>query len=181
MVRYPSAAATLLCALPLGMAALPATAADLVQTVQEAAEPGPGPAGLGTLAEAIEAAGLADELKGGGPYTLFAPSDAAFAELSLGGEGEDAPRTVTDLLDPEHKETLTELLKYHLVEGEVEFPDLVQSQELETVQGGTLELQSTHHGVRINDQANIMATEIVAANGIIHPIDAVLLPPEFRE
>lgn len=179
MVRYPSAVATLLCALPLSMAALPATAADLVETVHEAAEAGP--AGLSTLAEAIEAAGLGEELKEGGPYTLFAPSDAAFAELSLGGAGEDAPRTVTDLLDPEHKETLAQLLRYHLVEGEVEFPDLVQSQELETVQGGTLELQSTHHGVRINDQANIMATEIVAANGVIHPIDAVLLPPEFRE
>jgi transforming growth factor-beta-induced protein len=67
------------------------------------------------------------------------------------------------------------------VEGEVEFPDLVQSEEVETVHGGTVELQSTHHGVRINDQANIMATEMVAANGIIHPIDAVLLPPELRE
>jgi uncharacterized surface protein with fasciclin (FAS1) repeats len=178
MVRYPYAAATLICALPLSIAALPATAADLVETVQEAAEPGP--AGLTTLAEAIEAAGLVDQLKEGGPYTLFAPSDAAFADLTLGGEDEDAPRTVTDLLDPEHKDTLAELLKYHLVEGEVEFPDLVQSQELETVHGGTLELQSTHHGVRINDQANIMATELVAANGIIHPIDAVLLPPEFR-
>ena len=179
MVRYPCAAAVMICALPLSIAALPATAADLVETVQEAAEPGQ--TGLSTLAEAIEAAGLADDLKEGGPYTLFAPTDAAFAELNLGGEGEDAPRTASDLLDPEHKDTLAELLKYHLVEGEVEFPDLVQSEEVETVHGGTLELQSTHHGVRINDQANIMATEIVAANGIIHPIDAVLLPPELRE
>jgi len=119
-----------------------------------------------TLVAAVEAAGLVETLSGEGPFTVFAPTNAAFEAL---------PEGVLDaLLLPENKDTLTAILTYHVVSGEVMAAD-VQPGDVATVEGSTIEL-STDGGVTVND-ANVVATDVDASNGVIHVIDAVLVPP----
>ncbi len=119
-----------------------------------------------TLVAAVEAAGLVDALSGEGPFTVFAPTDEAFAALPAG--------TVEALLaDPEGD--LTQILLYHVVPGKVMAADVTDGLEAETLQGGTVTL-TVGDGVMIND-ANVIATDIEASNGVIHVIDAVILPP----
>lgn len=121
-----------------------------------------------TLAAALQAADLVDTLKGDGPFTVFAPTDAAFAKLPEG--------TVESLLKPENKDQLIAILTYHVVPGKVKAAQVVKLSSAKTVNGSDLEIAVTDAGVRLN-QANVIKTDIRASNGIIHVIDEVVLPP----
>ena len=120
-----------------------------------------------TLAAALKAAGLIDTLKGAGPFTVFAPTDEAFAKLPKG--------TVEDLLKPENKAKLTAVLTYHVVPGKVMAADVVKVKEAKTVQGGALKVSAAGGKVMV-DNANVVKTDIAASNGVIHVIDTVILP-----
>jgi len=120
-----------------------------------------------TLAAALQAAGLVDTLKGAGPFTVFAPTDAAFAKLPVG--------TLEGLLKPENKAKLTAILTYHVVSGKVLAKDVVKLSEAKTVQGSSVKITAAEGGVKV-DNANVVKTDIVCGNGLIHVIDAVLLP-----
>jgi uncharacterized surface protein with fasciclin (FAS1) repeats len=117
-----------------------------------------------TLVKAVQAAGLVDTLKGKGPFTVFAPTDAAFAKLPAG--------TVESLLKDKNK--LAAVLTYHVVAGKVMAADVVKLASAKTVQGGSVTI-STKDGVKV-DGANVVKTDIKTSNGVIHVIDTVILP-----
>jgi uncharacterized surface protein with fasciclin (FAS1) repeats len=125
-----------------------------------------------TLLAAVQAAGLEDTLSGEGPYTVFAPTDEAFAALPEG--------TLDTLLEPKNKEQLASILTYHVVPGEVMAAD-VQPGKVTTVNGDTFTISTDGGEVTITDgegnTALVTATDITASNGVIHVIDAVLMPP----
>ncbi len=121
-----------------------------------------------TLAAALGAADLVDTLKGDGPFTVFAPTDEAFAKLPEG--------TVESLLKPENRDQLVAILTYHVVPGAVRAADVVKLDEAKTVNGQSVAIQVADNGVQI-DNANVVATDIEASNGVIHVIDQVILPP----
>ena len=123
-----------------------------------------------TLVAAVQAAGLADDLKGDGPFTIFAPSDEAFATLPAG--------TVESLLKPENKDKLVAILTYHVVAGKVMSRD-VKPGRVETLQGTTL-VVSKSKGDLMVDGARIVSTDVGASNGVIHVIDAVIIPEGLR-
>ncbi len=120
-----------------------------------------------TLVTAVKAAGLVDVLQGDGPFTVFAPTDDAFAKLPAG--------TLEDLLKPENKEKLKAVLTYHVVPGRVMAKDVAAIESVKTVQGQSLQI-SIENGTPMVDNAKIVATDIEARNGVIHVIDAVVLP-----
>jgi len=121
-----------------------------------------------TLVAAVSAADLADTLKGPGPFTLFAPTNAAFDALPAG--------TVETLLQPENRDQLVEILTYHVVPGAVTSDQLAgQRLDVETVQGSNVHIDATGTGVRVNN-ASVTQADIMASNGVIHRIDTVLLP-----
>src|SRR5690242_18363132 len=120
-----------------------------------------------TLAAALGAAGLVDTLKGPGPFTVFAPTDAAFAKLPAG--------TVENLLKPENKAQLTAILTYHVVPGTVMAADVVKLKQAKTVNGKMIAVKVNGSAVMING-AKVSATDIAATNGVIHVIDSVILP-----
>lgn len=119
-----------------------------------------------TLAKALTAAGLIETLKGTGPFTVFAPTDEAFAKLPQ--------QTLSDLLKPENKEKLTAILTYHVVPDKVMASQVAKISQAITVQGQSLRVD-TKDGVRIND-AKVIVADVEASNGVIHVIDSVLLP-----
>lgn len=119
-----------------------------------------------TLVAAVQAAGLVDTLKGEGPFTVFAPTDDAFAALPDG--------TVEDLLKPENKDQLTAILTYHVVPGKVMSGDLSNNMMAATVEGGEVTIM-TEGGVTV-DGANVVTADIEASNGVIHVIDGVIMP-----
>lgn len=119
-----------------------------------------------TLVAAVTAAGLVDTLKGDGPFTVFAPTDAAFEALPAG--------TVETLLKPENKDQLVSILTYHVVPGKVMSTDLSDDMTAATVQGGEITID-LDDGVKIND-ATVTAADIEGTNGVIHVIDKVILP-----
>jgi uncharacterized surface protein with fasciclin (FAS1) repeats len=121
-----------------------------------------------TLAAALKAAGLVDTLKGKGPFTVFAPTDEAFAKLPAG--------TVETLLKPENKDKLVAILTYHVVAGNVKAADVVKLESAKTVQGQTVTIDAAD-GVKINN-AKVVKADIECGNGVIHVIDTVLLPKE---
>jgi len=125
-----------------------------------------GNADFSTLVAAVKAAGLVDTLNGTGPFTIFAPTNAAFDKLPKG--------TVEDLLKPENKAKLTAVLTYHVVAGKVLAAD-VKTGMVKTVQGGDLDVKVAAGGVTVNG-AKVVKTDIVGSNGVIHVIDSVLLP-----
>jgi uncharacterized surface protein with fasciclin (FAS1) repeats len=133
---------------------------DIVDTAVAAGQ-------FNTLAAALEAADLVGTLKGDGPFTVFAPTDAAFAKLPEG--------TVESLLKPENRDKLVAILTYHVVPGEVTAADVVKLSEAKTVNGQDVAITVADSGVRIND-ANVIKTDIDASNGVIHVIDTVILP-----
>ena len=120
-----------------------------------------------TLAAALKAAGLIDTLKGAGPFTVFAPTDEAFAKLPAG--------TVEDLLKPENKEKLVAILTYHVVPAKAMAKDVAGMSSAKTVNGKELKLKVDGGKVMIND-AVVTTADIETSNGVIHVIDAVLLP-----
>ncbi len=134
--------------------------ADIVDTAVAAGS-------FNTLAAALDAAGLVSTLKGDGPFTVFAPTDEAFAKLPAG--------TVEDLLKPENKDRLTAILTYHVVPGKVAAKDVAGLSEAATVNGAEVKIEVSGDAVMI-DQARVVKTDIMASNGIIHVIDSVILP-----
>lgn len=121
-----------------------------------------------TLVAAVKAAGLVDTLKGEGPFTVFAPTNAAFAALPAG--------TLDDLLKPENKEKLAGILTYHVVPGKIKARDIASGEtKVATAQGQKAKIAKTDSGVTI-DNANIVKADIKTKNGVIHVIDAVILP-----
>jgi uncharacterized surface protein with fasciclin (FAS1) repeats len=135
-----------------------ASAADLVDTAVAG--------GFNTLVAAIKAAGLVGALQSG-RFTVFAPTDAAFAKLP--------PGVLEDLLKPENKEKLAKILTYHVVAGEVMAKDVVKLDSVQTLEGANLTIHAGKGGVMVNN-AHVTRTDIVASNGVIHVIDTVLLP-----
>lgn len=119
------------------------------------------------LEAALTAAGLVETLKGKGPFTVFAPTDAAFAKLPAG--------TVENLLKPENKAQLTNILTYHVVAGSVKAADVVKLTEAKTVQGQSVKITVKDGKVSV-DGATVTATDIAASNGVIHVIDSVMMP-----
>ena len=119
-----------------------------------------------TLAAAVTAAGLVQTLQGSGPFTVFAPNDAAFAAIQ---------KDVDSLLKPENKAKLTSILTYHVVSGKTMAADLKDGQELTTVEGGKLKVSIKDGKVMING-ANVIAADVSASNGVVHVIDKVILP-----
>jgi uncharacterized surface protein with fasciclin (FAS1) repeats len=136
-----------------------ASAADIVDTAVAGQ--------FNTLVAAVKAAGLVDTLKGPGPFTVFAPTDEAFAKLP--------PRTLENLLKPENKEQLRKILTYHVVAGQVTAKEVVKLDSAKTLEGGSVTIHAGSGGVMINN-ANVTKSDIAASNGIIHVIDTVLLP-----
>jgi len=122
-----------------------------------------------TLAAALTAADLVETLKGPGPFTVFAPTDEAFAKLPAG--------TVENLLKPENKAKLTAILTYHVVPGAVKAEQVTKLDEAKTVNGAMVKVSTDHGKVMIND-ANVVKADIPASNGVIHVIDTVILPPQ---
>ena len=165
-----AAVAAAVIGIAVGSSNLHAAEKDIVDTAVAAGQ-------FKTLAAALGAAGLVDTLKGPGPFTVFAPTDDAFAKLPAG--------TVTNLLKPENKDQLIAILTYHVVPGKVMAADVVKLKEAKTVNGKMVEVtvimpgankKEMSRAVMIND-ANVTATDIEASNGVIHVIDSVLIPP----
>jgi len=125
-----------------------------------------------TLVTALKAADLVATLDGDGPFTVFAPTNEAFAKLPAG--------TVENLLKPENKAQLAAILTYHVVPGEVMAADVVKLSEAKTVEGSAIAIAVADGKVRLNDAATVTATDIKASNGVIHVIDAVILPPDTK-
>lgn len=120
-----------------------------------------------TLVAAVTAAGLVETLSGAGPFTVFAPTNAAFAALPAG--------TVDNLLKPENKADLTGILTYHVVAGALKAADLTDGQKLKTVNGAELTV-SIKDGKVMIDGANVTAADLTAGNGVVHVLDAVVMP-----
>jgi uncharacterized surface protein with fasciclin (FAS1) repeats len=119
-----------------------------------------------TLVAAVKAAGLVETLQGKGPFTVFAPTDAAFDKLPAG--------TVENLLKPENKDKLIAILKYHVIAGKVLAAD-VKTMEVKTVEGQSVKLVVSAEGVTV-DNAKVVKTDVMADNGVIHIIDTVIIP-----
>jgi uncharacterized surface protein with fasciclin (FAS1) repeats len=146
---------------PMTVAAANANAADIVDTAVAAEN-------FTTLVSLVEAAGLVDTLKGEGPFTVFAPTDDAFAALPEG--------TIPQLLDPANRDQLVAILTYHVVPSEVPSSAAAgEMVELETVQGDMVTVDGTGEGVMV-DGAEVVQADIMADNGIIHVIDQVIMP-----
>lgn len=136
------------------------TAKDIVDTAVSSDD-------FNTLVTAVKAADLVDTLKSEGPFTVFAPTDEAFGKLPEG--------TLDDLLKPENKEKLASILTYHVVAGKVMAADVVNINEAQTVNGEYLSITTSGGTVKV-DNANVIKTDIECSNGVIHVIDAVILP-----
>jgi uncharacterized surface protein with fasciclin (FAS1) repeats len=133
---------------------------DLVDVASEAGS-------FNTLVAAVKAAGLVETLKGDGPYTVFAPTDEAFAKLPKG--------TVENLLKPENREQLKAILTYHVVPGKLKAEQVVKLSEAKTAQGQSVSIKTSDGAVLVDD-ARVVKTDIKASNGVIHVIDSVIIP-----
>jgi len=151
----------------LGMNTPSATAADA--PTRDVVETAVAAGSFTTLTKALEAAGLVATLKGAGPFTVFAPTDDAFAKLPAG--------TLETLLKPENRAKLKRILTYHVVPGRVMAADVVKLHSAKAVSGDTLSIAAHGDGVTI-DNAHVVKPDIAATNGVIHVIDAVILPAE---
>jgi len=146
-------------ALAMTVAGSTASAADIVDTAVAGK--------FNTLVAAVKAAGLVETLKGPGPFTVFAPTDEAFAKLP--------PGTLESLLKPENKAKLQSILTYHVVAGKVMAADVVKLHSAKTVEGQDIAIKTMNGGVMVNG-AHVTKTDIAASNGVIHVIDSVILP-----
>jgi uncharacterized surface protein with fasciclin (FAS1) repeats len=157
---------TVLAAASMGTRVTADTAAkDIVDTAVEAGS-------FKTLTAALQAAGLVETLKGNGPFTVFAPTDAAFAKLPKG--------TVEDLLKPENKAKLTAILTYHVVPGQVTAAQAARLPSAKTVNGASLTIHAMNGTVMV-DNATVTSADIACTNGVIHVIDTVILPKPEKE
>ncbi|MGD1898877.1 MAG: fasciclin domain-containing protein [Phormidesmis sp.] len=123
-----------------------------------------------TLVSAVQAAGLEETLSSDGPFTVFAPTDEAFAALPEG--------TVEKLVKPENQEALNQVLAYHVVSGAVASSE-IEPGAISTVEGSDVEVSVDPAGVMVNGEASVVQPDVVAENGVIHVVDTVLLPPTF--
>jgi uncharacterized surface protein with fasciclin (FAS1) repeats len=137
---------------------------DVVETAMAAGS-------FNTLAKALQAADLVDTLKGQGPFTVFAPTDEAFAKLP--------PGTLTDLLKAENKQKLQRILTYHVVPGRVSSADVVKLRTAKAVSGDTIDITANGGSVMV-DSARVVKTDVQASNGVIHVIDSVILPDDSK-
>jgi len=144
--------------LALGLSSV-MSAADIVDTAVAGK--------FNTLVAAVKAANLVNTLKGPGPFTVFAPTDEAFAKLPAGA--------LEDLLKPENQAKLQSVLTYHVVAGKVMAKDVAKLSTAKTAQGGSLKIKTMNGGVMVND-ARVVKADIAASNGVIHVIDTVMLP-----
>ena len=161
-VYFLTAAVALALSFSLGVLAgpKPEPTKDIVDTAVAAGS-------FKTLVAALQAAGLVDTLKSKGPFTVFAPTDEAFAKLPAG--------TLEDLLKPENKSKLVAILTYHVVPGEVLASQVTKMKSAKTVNGESLTIQVEDGAVMV-DNAKVIKTDILCTNGVIHVIDSVLLP-----
>jgi uncharacterized surface protein with fasciclin (FAS1) repeats len=134
----------------------------IVETAQAAGS-------FNTLAAALQAAGLVETLNGEGPFTVFAPTDDAFAKLPAG--------TVESLLKPENREKLRAILTYHVVPGNVTADKVAKLASAKTVQGADVKISTRNGTVTVNG-AKVLKADVKASNGVIHVIDTVIMPPE---
>ena len=145
----------------VSLGSVPSYAADIVDTAVKAGQ-------FNTLAAALKAAGLIDTLKGKGPFTVFAPTDAAFAKLPAG--------TVDNLLKPENKAKLVQILTYHVVPGKIMSASLAgKKTDAKTVEGRNISIDATMGSVKVNS-ATVLSADVAADNGVIHVIDTVVIP-----
>lgn len=156
------AAVAMAAGLTLGSAGSRAADKDIVDTAVSAGQ-------FKTLASALTAAELVATLKGDGPFTVFAPTDEAFAELPEG--------TLDTLLKPENKDQLVAILTYHVVPGKVMAADVTKLKEAKTVNGKMVDIEVKGDAVMVNG-AKVTAADVTASNGVIHVIDTVILPPK---
>jgi len=157
---YMTTCMTLLLTLSISSSSFGQSKKDIVDTAVGAGD-------FKTLAAALQAAGLVDTLKGPGPFTVFAPTDEAFAKLPAG--------TVENLLKPENKQKLISILTYHVVAGKVMASEVVKLHEAKTVNGQDVKIM-VEDGKVTADKANVVKTDIQCTNGVIHVIDTVLMP-----
>ena len=157
---FATVAAVVLTVAASGTTAVRAETRDVVDTAIAAGS-------FKTLAKALDAAGLVTTLKGVGPFTVFAPTDEAFAKLPDG--------TLETLLKPENKEKLRRILTYHVVAGKVMASDVVKLQSAKAVSGDTITVK-VEDGVVHVDNATVTSADVLASNGVIHVIDSVILP-----
>jgi uncharacterized surface protein with fasciclin (FAS1) repeats len=136
-----------------------ASAADIVDTAVAAK--------FHTLVAEVKAAGLAETLKGPGPFTVFAPTDEAFARLPAG--------TLQELLKPENKAKLQSILTYHVVPGKIMAKEVMKIDSAKTVEGNDITIKTANGKVMV-DNANVVKTDVEASNGVIHVIDSVIMP-----
>lgn len=171
-VLRPGAFAAIAVALALTLSACGSDSEETMETTTEATTPGTivdvavAAGNFTTLVAAVTAADLVETLSGEGPFTVFAPTDEAFAALPAG--------VLDALLLPENKALLAQILTYHVVSGKVMAADVTDG-DVATVEGSKIKL-STMGGVTVND-AKVIAADVAASNGVIHAIDAVILPP----
>jgi len=159
-LAFATVAAVVVTVAASGTTAVRAETRDVVDTAIAAGS-------FKTLAKALDAAGLVTTLKGAGPFTVFAPTDEAFAKLPEG--------TLETLLKPENKEKLRRILTYHVVAGKVMASDVVKLQSARAVSGDTITVK-VEDGVVHVDNATVTSSDILASNGVIHVIDSVILP-----
>lgn len=157
---FAAVAAAVMTVAASGTTAVRAETRDVVDTAIAAGS-------FKTLAKALDAAGLVTTLKGAGPFTVFAPTDEAFAKLPDG--------TLETLLKPENKEKLRRILTYHVVSGKVMASDVVKLQSAKAVSGDTITV-NVRNGVVHVDSATVTKADVTATNGVIHVIDSVILP-----
>lgn len=161
-MRKPMILFALAAVLALPLAASTMAQKDIVDTAASAGS-------FNTLVAAVQAAGLVDALKGDGPFTVFAPSDEAFARLPVG--------TVESLLQPENLDRLRSILTYHVVAGRVMAAGVSDGLVAQTLNGTSLTFAVDENGARVGG-ASIVTTDVVTSNGVIHVIDTVLIPGE---
>jgi uncharacterized surface protein with fasciclin (FAS1) repeats len=156
---------------PIGIAAIALllSAAPHARQNQDIVDTAVAAGSFKTLAKALQAADLVATLKGAGPYTVFAPTDEAFAKLPAA--------TLNDLLKPENKKKLQRILTYHVVPGRVSSAEVVKLRTTKAVSGDTIDINATGGTVRV-DNARVVKTDIAASNGVIHVIDTVILPDD---
>lgn len=160
MTAFKKSLLAVVAAAGLTLGSVSAKAADIVDTAVSAGS-------FNTLVTAVQAAGLVETLKGEGPFTVFAPTDEAFAKLPAG--------TVEDLLKPENKDKLVSILTYHVVPGKVMSGDIAGKEMMvASVQGDTIDVNATN-GVMV-DGASVVTADIETDNGVIHVIDSVIMP-----
>ena len=157
---FAAVAAVVMTVAASGTTAVRAETRDVVDTAIAAGS-------FKTLAKALDAAGLVTTLKGAGPFTVFAPTDEAFAKLPDG--------TLETLLKPENKEKLRRILTYHVVSGKVMASDVVKLQSAKAVSGDTITVNVRNGMVHV-DSATVTKADVTATNGVIHVIDSVILP-----